>query len=488
MIGSIFIFLLLYSRSTSPLYCALGQDSCIFMIIGRELLNGKVPYVDLYENKGPFLYFIQALPQAIWPGRYSIFILQLMLWFIQFKIIDKISWFLYKKKAPASTFLLFFLFVLFNYQEGNLAEEYNLFFIFITALCFIKITETDKYTFPGISMGISLAAVMLIRINDIVPIIVFILCSYISIWTRKKTLTSILAYTLSGFTGMGIIILPTILYYHSHDALSDMLKGYLFVNTQYVEGQGAFLSERIHLLFSPFGFFCLLILFCALLTAYIYSRKSEYPAVIKLALWLLPCLSVPALFVSGSGFLHYTYVLGILVVFSAIILQQETAMSVRRFISSRLHLPLFLAKLAGILLICLLNLVISKGISAPLTANNRLVPRESQYLLTVSELMSHIPESEKSSLYIINGFSANFYMETDTLPAYRYFLPLVYAEISPEIEEELIRYFRETPPQWTIISDWEEITNASKGISTLLQQQYQPVSTNTPYVSLYRLK
>ena len=42
------IFLSIFSYSSSPLYDSYGGDSSIFMLIGKGILNGKVPYVDLF--------------------------------------------------------------------------------------------------------------------------------------------------------------------------------------------------------------------------------------------------------------------------------------------------------------------------------------------------------------------------------------------------------------------------------------------------------
>ena len=101
--------------------------------------------------------------------------------------------------------------------------------------------------------------------------------------------------------------------------------------------------------------------------------------------------------------------------------------------------------------------------------------------------MEQIPDDERDSLYVINGFSTNFYMQTDTLPAYRYFLPIVYAEISPVIDEELITYFHQDAPQWIIISDWTKIEQVSTGIYNFLYNNYTLVPTNATHANLYHL-
>ena len=56
-----FVFVTLFSRSTSFLYAFEGFDAAIFKQMGLAVLKGKTLYIDYFDNKGCFLYFIQAL-------------------------------------------------------------------------------------------------------------------------------------------------------------------------------------------------------------------------------------------------------------------------------------------------------------------------------------------------------------------------------------------------------------------------------------------
>ena len=53
---------LLFCSKSSPLYPMNDWvDVQCFMTLGKGMLNGLVPYVDLYEQKGPVLYFSYAI-------------------------------------------------------------------------------------------------------------------------------------------------------------------------------------------------------------------------------------------------------------------------------------------------------------------------------------------------------------------------------------------------------------------------------------------
>ena len=64
------LFLLFCSKS-SPLYPMNDWvDVNCFYTMGKSILAGKIPYVDLYEQKGPMLYLIYALVALISPGSF----------------------------------------------------------------------------------------------------------------------------------------------------------------------------------------------------------------------------------------------------------------------------------------------------------------------------------------------------------------------------------------------------------------------------------
>ena len=56
------VLTLLFSSECSPLYPINDWvDPNCFLTVGKGILEGKVPYRDLYEQKGPYVYFLHAL-------------------------------------------------------------------------------------------------------------------------------------------------------------------------------------------------------------------------------------------------------------------------------------------------------------------------------------------------------------------------------------------------------------------------------------------
>ena len=54
--------MLLFSSTTSPLYPNnYGVDSAFFRFVGLMICKGKTLYSEIWDNKGPVLFFLQAV-------------------------------------------------------------------------------------------------------------------------------------------------------------------------------------------------------------------------------------------------------------------------------------------------------------------------------------------------------------------------------------------------------------------------------------------
>ena len=74
-----FSYLYVFSTSLSPFYkYPFLYDSGIFQIIGKGWTEGIIPYRDLWDNKGPLLYLINALGFLLTGDKYGVFILQVI--------------------------------------------------------------------------------------------------------------------------------------------------------------------------------------------------------------------------------------------------------------------------------------------------------------------------------------------------------------------------------------------------------------------------
>ena len=120
------IFVSIFSTTTSPFYLDEGTDSAVFKTMGKVILDGRIPYVDYFDHKGPILYFINALGQWLVPNRMGIFFLQIIVNFIVFIFAYKVAHLFLREYS--SCFVLLLLCALYSiiYGGGNHCEEWEL--------------------------------------------------------------------------------------------------------------------------------------------------------------------------------------------------------------------------------------------------------------------------------------------------------------------------------------------------------------------------
>ena len=129
-----FIFVLLFSYSTSPLYDfkEIVVDSYIFQTIGKYWNEGIIPYIGLFDHKGPLIFMIDAFGYKLTDNRYGIFIIQVIL--LAIVVMVMIKMYLQEISFIKSLILtgISLIGLLAGYMEGNLTEEYILPFIMIS--------------------------------------------------------------------------------------------------------------------------------------------------------------------------------------------------------------------------------------------------------------------------------------------------------------------------------------------------------------------
>ncbi len=133
LLVSTLVFLLLFSSSTSPFYvCPELYDSGVFQLIGKSWAQGKIPYVDIWDTKGPLVFFINAI--GYWGGqrKIGVFVLQDIFLFASMAYAFKIISLEYNKRSALLLTLALMLYFANTCEGGNNVEEYVLPFLFIS--------------------------------------------------------------------------------------------------------------------------------------------------------------------------------------------------------------------------------------------------------------------------------------------------------------------------------------------------------------------
>lgn len=192
-----FLFVYFFSCTTSPLYehhpFWFHGDSGIFQEMGICLVQGGTPYADLFDHKGPVLWFIQALGIMISP-RWGIMALQILVLLCTLTLWYKSSILLNGKTIVSALVALSgLLFLMAFYRRGNLCEEWSLPFISLPIYIYLKrnkSTESEKspiYSrFDLLVVGLCVGVLAMIRLNNTAPLIGFVILHFIRRLQQKE--------------------------------------------------------------------------------------------------------------------------------------------------------------------------------------------------------------------------------------------------------------------------------------------------------------
>lgn len=291
------IYLLFFSQTLSPLYTIETCDSSVFKLMGRVILHGKIPYVDMFDHKGPVLYCIQAFGQWLIPGRNGLFVLATI------ALTISITCWYYTARLFTNLVISFITIILtlitynFYAEYGNLTEDWNILFISLSFYLIVSLVKSHhhwNYLIHGCFVGICLACSFLIRPNDAVSFIAApIFGTLIRAIKDKKYRDSIM--WLGGIT-IGFILVTAIFitWFAYHNALPDLWYGLIGFNSKYATGlmgliKGGFKIAKL----SYVPFLVTLLILC-------WQLKDKYMLFV-----LIPTIPAAYILQGNDAYLHY---------------------------------------------------------------------------------------------------------------------------------------------------------------------------------------
>ena len=236
-----FLFVLVYSSSTSPLYVWEGWDSDIFKEIGLAITQGKLLYVDIFDHKGPNIFMLNALGQLIWPGRTGVFILQCLSLFITLVFLYKTAR-LFVNGGKSMIALVFSLVVLTGlYRGGNLCEEYvmatNAIALFYATKSICNLVGGGRIPYwYSIIYGFCFTWSFYFRPNDAVAFAGGIMVGTFAYLACTKQIKSALQSALCFVLTFIVLSIPFVVYFASKNALADYYYGLIKFNSIYTDG------------------------------------------------------------------------------------------------------------------------------------------------------------------------------------------------------------------------------------------------------------
>lgn len=470
-----FVFVVLFSRSTSFLYVFEGADPSVFKQMGRAILKGKIMYIDYFDNKGCLLYFIHAL--GLWlGGDFAIMLMQVVFLTVTLFIWDKILALYHTEKGRVVCLCVALVLLLCFYGAGDQTQEWCLPFISYPLLVCMRAykSKTEIQHRQMFVIGICFGIITFIQINNACAFLGFIAWFWIQL-LAKKDFKKLLQSTACFIAGWGVIALPCLLYFFvkaGWHGVYEMTYASLLSNFEYIDAR---FSRRP---FFVIPYVLLLLTFTALMVVNCYKKKDL----------LIPMSISIFLFVVTFGKLCNMYYL---MAFLPLCIIAMTAFDFQKQKKAKYGL-------CGVLTLCVAYYACN-----PLLHFVEDLVLQNEKEVTIYNDFHHcisvIPENERDSIYNYNLHSpATSMMEHEGLLQCNRVLFTSLAFSLPTLwEEETSKPF--IPPKWILLSfdkkyEKEDVYYILDAYEMAGSFHYDKLYFHTPYIGdefdvyLYRRK
>ena len=230
------IFIGLASKS-SPLYPLNDWvDVNCFFTVGRGILDGLVPYRDLYEQKGPVLYFVYALISLFSRDSFwGVFLLEVVTFGLFLYFSGKLAQ-LYAGKSKVIYLVVAILAAAvvtsWSFTHGGSVEQLSLFMLVYAMYSVLRaIREQHPLTFgEAFTNGIFAGVILWVKYTTLgfyLGLAVFVLIWYLT----DKGLRSKLLITIGQFLlGIAAVTAVVLAYFALNGAVNDLFRVYFYEN------------------------------------------------------------------------------------------------------------------------------------------------------------------------------------------------------------------------------------------------------------------
>ncbi len=221
----------------SPLYpINPWDDADVFMTVGKSMLRGKVLYRDIFDQKGPVLFFLHELAAAIsYTSFLGIYIFEVLgLWCFAWYSLKSIRLFSDSRLNMPLLCLLMLLTVTSDaFFYGDSAEEFCLPLLshaLYFMLRFVKERETQPSPVQGLLFGAGMGIVFWIKFNIVVFFYGGSLLALICIACHERRLRELARVVPWALLGMAAVTVAVLAYFIRHHAIDALVDAYFYTN------------------------------------------------------------------------------------------------------------------------------------------------------------------------------------------------------------------------------------------------------------------
>ncbi len=403
------LFVTVFSVSTSPLYefrDCLDQD--LFLLIGKYWAKGCVPYVELWDQKGPLIFLIDAVGFYLCGDRVGVYLIQIAFMWANLILLYKI--FRSNKVSVSTTAVyvcVFLVAYLLLYNSGNMLEEYILPLLILSIYSqykwvqgYITGNKTTHRPLYSILYGFTFSFALFTRLTNALGLcggvgFIAVLLVFSKSWRN-------LLGNIGGFIlGFAVLALPLCIYFYQNDALYEMWYGTFIFNTEYAKT--SVVSGGHSMLDIAFQVCCI---FTLLLSAWMIAVSERK----LMGIFLLVVSLLPFLWIWNSyGYGHYSIIclpLFVLFVLEIRKMCEKISTNYKRVYK-------------GVLYVFFMAII---SITSYCQYNNGQWRYEDcrEDVAFFSNILKDIPPSERNS-FVSYNIRAFMYLYNDIKPCYPYF-------------------------------------------------------------------
>ena len=253
-------------------------DGYVFKYIGIQMTKGQMPYLDVFDHKGPLLYVINFLGVII-NRDFGIIIVEAIFNIVSIVLLCIIPLRIGCSKMQALfTALIATLFYISVFKPGNYVEEFALPFILASYLIFIDYFKHDMINTKRLIInGACFGAVIMLRPNMACLWIVFCIAVLIKC-IRTKEYKTIGGFLWKFIAGCCIIVAPLVIWLAAKGALKACYEQFILFNLKYSDSD-AILRSYAMMDMLQLPYFSVVFVVSVLLIVILYRKKQSIPVI-----------------------------------------------------------------------------------------------------------------------------------------------------------------------------------------------------------------
>lgn len=454
-LAAAFAIMLLATRSSFLYPCNNWDDANSYFSVGKALFHGKMPYRDVFDQKGMYLYFFYGLCYFVSHTTFlGVFLMEVLFAFADLCGIFSVLC-LYIRKSTALVLtpaVLAVCFCSYSFYYGGSAEE--LCFPFLIWGLFLGL-RYFKQDYPEREMPVKML-LFAGGLAGMVANIKFTVLGFFFAWMMmvafsylaRKKFTSAVKACLWFLLGMLITFVPWILYFAVRKGLYYWYWGYVYINVfsySNLNAEGPSFGERIYTLAK--------ILYYVIwknLIYYVFLIPGFFFGTFCVGKKILSHLFVPALafflflgiYIGGSELPYYALPLAVFTVLGFALIGWIFEALEKHFIKPEKSIPVWIPAIGSLAVSVVVVGLVSMNVFF------MKVKREDIFLYQFRDI---VMQTENPTLLNVGCLDAGLYTVCDIVPTCQWFqTQTIHMD---EVYEEQKRYIKEGQTDYVIARD-----------------------------------